>query len=372
MHCMRRREKLKELAPLSLDRILYIQYSMHISFNKILSTWRVKCWEDTTSMRQGENLIFYKRRPASRDCYDRQRRANFIAIWASEKRNEGRSSPPEKLEISARVILLRRIAVISPASIRMKLSSLHLYRRKWWQESHRYIWHIYSSLQFLITRGGEASPRNYCRGERRADPRWHRRSYGGECVHDDERNTGADAESVILAQWCCFPGVVYSALCANNSELRLINWASHPNCADAAVAPLPGVAPLASSHVSGWIKFLRYTSPMRCTLHRSNYNRTHWLPRMLIIQMSCNRACHTDRDMGTLAVYEVVESKTALNIRKLVFEFLRIISYHFFPNECVACHFAEKKERDYVYSITFFRHGEKSHREWSFYKVAGI
>lgn len=75
-----------------------------------------------------------------------------------------------------------------------------------------------------------------------------------------------------------------------------------------------------ASHVSEWIKFLRYTSPTRCTLHRqSNYNRTHRLPGMLIIQMSCNCACHADRDVGTHAAYEVVESKTAVNIRKLVF-----------------------------------------------------
>lgn len=99
----------------------YIRYSMHISFNEILSTWRVKCWEDTTSMRQGENLIFHKRRLGFvRALRSSRENARTSSPRASKKRNgltEGRISS-EKLEIFAlvykvRVIRSRRIAVIS-------------------------------------------------------------------------------------------------------------------------------------------------------------------------------------------------------------------------------------------------------------------
>lgn len=184
---------------------------------------------------------------------------------------------------------------------------------------------------------------------------------------------------------CCILGVMRQQF-----GLRLINWASHPQLCCRCRCALPGVASLASSRrVSGWIKFLRYTSPTRCILSTDGaiiIARTPTAWDVNYADVMYVIAFVTRQDMGTLAVFEVVESKTEGKHSKSValvlfavypFEFWRLLTTIYFLMTYVVCHFAEKKEREresimHTLLYTFFRHGEKSHREWSLYKVAGI
>jgi len=106
----------------------------------------------------------------------------------------------------------------------------------------------YSSLPFLIIRARKhhheiiAAERNV--------PRWHHHSTVADRYATVIRETRADTESGVLAWWCCFPGIILDVM-HQQFGLRLINWASHPNCADA-VARLPCVARKhrVSQHVS--------------------------------------------------------------------------------------------------------------------------
>lgn len=106
----------------------------------------------------------------------------------------------------------------------------------------------YSSLPFLIIRARKHH-REIIAAEHNV-PRWHRRSTVADRYATVIRETRADAESDVLAWWCCFPGIILDVM-HQQFGLRLINWASHPNCADA-VARLPRVARKhrVSQHVS--------------------------------------------------------------------------------------------------------------------------